>query len=298
MWKDFDAEAEKAAEAAAATEDDTSALKTEYMDVIISDIRTHGSLTFSVQILNTEGTSPPSRLRPHSQWPRHRVAREAHERLLAAPPRRRTRAPRLHAALGRPRVRKVLRRAVVPRPRPARVAREEGGRAHVHRLRQPGHGAVREHPRARPQVPQPAGPGARRTPQVRAARRPARRARADRARSFVQLVPPESEYHGEALERFRQLCEGRKLIANVDHREGGLLHLRLIDPADPAARDDALACVNVELVRDGLAAVDRKGCRYLGAYPAVERRLRDANAEAKKYRAGRFEFGDADEDDA
>jgi staphylococcal nuclease domain-containing protein 1 len=121
---------------------------------------------------------------------------------------------------------------------------------------------------------------------------------ADGPRSFVQLLPPDSEYHAEAVDRFRQLCEGRKLIANVDHKEGHLLHLRLIDPAEPAAKDDPFACLNVDLVRDGLATLDRKGCRYLSAYPAAQRKLQEANNEAKKYRAGRFEFGDVDEDDA
>jgi staphylococcal nuclease domain-containing protein 1 len=58
MWKDYDEEKEKAEEAAAAAVDDTSAMKTEYMDVIISDIRPQAALTFSVQILNTEGTVP------------------------------------------------------------------------------------------------------------------------------------------------------------------------------------------------------------------------------------------------
>jgi hypothetical protein len=59
MWKDYDEEKEKAEEAAAAAVDDTSAMKTEYMDVIISDIRPQASLTFSVQILNTEGAVLP-----------------------------------------------------------------------------------------------------------------------------------------------------------------------------------------------------------------------------------------------
>ena len=44
----------------------------------------------------------------------------------------------------------------------------------------------------------------------------------------MKLVAPESEYHEEAVDRFRALCEGRKLIANVDQKEGQLLHLRLI----------------------------------------------------------------------
>jgi hypothetical protein len=57
MWAEFDEEAQKAADAAAAAaaSSDVAPLKPEYMDIIISDIRPSPSLTFSVQILNTEG---------------------------------------------------------------------------------------------------------------------------------------------------------------------------------------------------------------------------------------------------
>lgn len=117
------------------------------------------------------------------------------------------------------------------------------------------------------------------------------------AGSFIKLVAPTSEYHTEAIERFRVLCEGRKLIANIDQREGPLVHLRLIDPADPAAASDPLACVNADLVREGLATVDRKGCRYLASYPAVVKKLQECVREAKRDRAGMFEFGDVEEDE-
>lgn len=107
----------------------------------------------------------------------------------------------------------------------------------------------------------------------------------------------DSEYHVEAVDRFRSLCEGRKLIANIDHREGPLLHLRLIDPSDPAAEEDPYACINVSLVREGLASIDRKGCKYLQSYPPVLKRLRQAIDAAKRDRYGMFEFGDVEEDD-
>lgn len=116
--------------------------------------------------------------------------------------------------------------------------------------------------------------------------------------SFVKTVDPESEYYQDAIDRFRSLCDGRKLVANVDHREGSILHLRLIDPTDPNAADDPLACINVDLVREGLASVDRKGCKYLSAYPSVVKKLREAVAGAKSERLGMFEFGDVEEDDA
>ena len=100
------------------------------------------------------------------------------------------------------------------------------------------------------------------------------------------------------MDRFRSICEGRKLIANIDHKEGSLLHLRLIDPGNPASAQDPLACVNADLVSDGLASIDRKGCvRYLQGYPQVYKKLRECVLEAKKERAGMFEFGDVEEDD-
>ena len=57
IWQDYDAEAERAIEELQKQSDDTQPLKTEYMDVIISDVRTKSGLSFSVQILNTEGKS-------------------------------------------------------------------------------------------------------------------------------------------------------------------------------------------------------------------------------------------------
>ena len=55
IWADYDEEAEKAAEIPA--DDQPGALKPEYLDVIVSDVRTKNGFSFSVQILNTEGTS-------------------------------------------------------------------------------------------------------------------------------------------------------------------------------------------------------------------------------------------------
>ena len=113
----------------------------------------------------------------------------------------------------------------------------------------------------------------------------------------MKLVAPESEYHEEAVDRFRALCEGRKLIANVDQKEGQIFHLRLIDPSDPATQSDPYSCINADLVREGLATVDKKGCRYLASYPGMAKKLQESLATAKRDRAGMFEFGDVEEDD-
>jgi staphylococcal nuclease domain-containing protein 1 len=115
--------------------------------------------------------------------------------------------------------------------------------------------------------------------------------------SFIKLLGPESEYHAEAIERFRSLCEDRKLVANIDYREGSLIHLRLMDPTDPAAQHDPVACINADLLREGVAAIDRKNCRYLAAYPQVVKKLQEAVTVAKRERAGMFEFGDVEEDE-
>lgn len=117
--------------------------------------------------------------------------------------------------------------------------------------------------------------------------------------SFVKLVPRSSEYGPEAWRRFGTLTEvggrenllltaqGRKLVANIDQREGNVLHLRLIDPTDPNAADDPLACINADLVREGgfpqtgcheaknsvgFATVD-KSLRYISSYPQVLKKL-------------------------
>jgi staphylococcal nuclease domain-containing protein 1 len=115
--------------------------------------------------------------------------------------------------------------------------------------------------------------------------------------SFIKLVGEDTEYYAEAVDRFRSLCDGRKLIANVDHKEGPVIHLRLIDPSDPAAAGDPYACINVELVREGLASIDRKGCKYLQSYTPAVKKLKEAIAEAKRDRAGMFEFGDVEDDE-
>lgn len=117
--------------------------------------------------------------------------------------------------------------------------------------------------------------------------------------SFIKLPKEDSEYFPEAIDRFRQLCGDRKLIANVDHKEGSasnpLLHLRIIDPSDTTPLGSS---INVDLVREGLASVDKKGCgKYLASYPQIIKQLREASLSAKRDRLGMYEFGDIDEDD-
>ena len=114
--------------------------------------------------------------------------------------------------------------------------------------------------------------------------------------SFIKLADPASEYGVEAIDRFRSLCEGRKLVANIDNRDGPLIHLRLMDTSNATTTDDSLGWVNVDLVREGLATVDRS-CKYIQHYPEILQKLKAASALAKRERLGMFEFGDVEEDE-
>ncbi|KAI0700878.1 hypothetical protein BC835DRAFT_1404699 [Cytidiella melzeri] len=258
IWADYDAEAEVAA--AVEQEEDTGALKAEYQDIIISDVRTHNGLNFSIQILNTEGIE-------HLQ----KLMREfsLHHKTVAPTAGFIPKANDLVSAKFsdgqwyRARVRRVS-----PIKKEAEVTFIDYGNQDT-----VGFKDVR-----------PLDPRFRSLP-----------SQAHDARlSFVKLVGPESEYHTEAVDRFRQLCEGRKLIANTDFKEGPLRHLRLMDAE---LHTDPLASINVDLIREGLATIDRKGCKYLQSYPQVLKKLQEALALAKRERLGIFEFGDVEEDD-
>ncbi|KAG0145579.1 hypothetical protein CROQUDRAFT_658503 [Cronartium quercuum f. sp. fusiforme G11] len=113
--------------------------------------------------------------------------------------------------------------------------------------------------------------------------------------SFVKLLGSDSEYGQDAADRFRSLVEGRTLVANVDYRDptqNGLLHLSLYEPTESST---ATASINHTLVRDGYAAIDNKAT-YRSAYPDMYRALETAKNEAKRNRAGAYEFGDAFDD--
>jgi len=261
IWKDYDEDAEATQEVP--QEADSGALKPEYLDIIISDVRTANGFSFSVQILNTEGIASLEKLMRDFSL---------HHKGAAATPGFVPKGGDLVSAKFsdgswyRARVRRAS-----PVKKEAEVTFIDYGNQDTVSFSD-----------IRPL-----------DPKFRSLPGQAHDARL----SFIKLVGPESDYHMEAIERFRTLCEGRKLVANIDHREGSLLHLRLIDPTDPAAEKDPLASINADLLREGLATIDRKNCRYLSAYPGVAKHLREAVNAAKRDRLGIFEFGDVEEDD-
>ncbi|KAJ6587021.1 hypothetical protein DFH09DRAFT_1430137 [Mycena vulgaris] len=260
IWKEYDEEAEKAE---APAEEGAGPLKPEYIDVIVSDVRTANGLGFSVQILNTEGIAALEKLMRDFSL---------HHRSPSAAPNFTPKAGDLVSAKFSDGAwyRAKIRRASAIKKEAEVTFYDYGNQDTV------AFSNIRPLDQKFRSLP----------------------GQAHEARlSFVKLVGPESEYYPEAIERFRSLCEGRKLVANIDHKEGSLLHLRLIDPSDPTAAEDPLACINADLLHDGVAAIDRKNCKYLSAYPQVVKKLQSAVAQAKKERLGMFEFGDVEEDE-
>ncbi|EKM54097.1 uncharacterized protein PHACADRAFT_122832 [Phanerochaete carnosa HHB-10118-sp] len=260
MWGDYDEEAEQAAQVP--QEQDDGALKPEYQDVIISDVRVgpHG-LNFSVQILNTEGIASLEKLMREFSLHHKTIAPTAGF------------APKSGDLVSAKFSDGQWYRAKVRR---ASAVKKEAELTFIDYGNQDTVGFANIRPLD--------------------ARFRALPGQAHDARlSFIKLVGSESEYHTEAMDRFRQLCESRKLVANTDYREGPLRHLRLMDLEEHGA--DPLASINVELLRDGFATIDRKGCKYLQAYPQVLKRMQEAINAAKKDRLGIFEFGDVEEDD-
>ncbi|KAI0958387.1 hypothetical protein AcV7_004220 [Taiwanofungus camphoratus] len=261
IWKDYDEEAEKEQEVQ--PDSDTMALKPEYLDIIISDVRTKNGLAFSIQILNTEGIASLEKLM--RDFSLH------HQGASATPGFTPKGGDLVSAKFSDGSWYRAKVRRASPIKKEAEVTFIDYGNqdtvsfANIRPL----------------------------DPKFRSLPGQAHDARL----SFIKLVGPESDYHNEAVDRFRALCEGRKLVANVDHREGPLLHLRLIDPSDPTVARDPMASINADLLREGLALMDRKNCRYLSAYPSVLKGLREALAVAKKERQGIFEFGDVEDDD-
>ncbi|EPQ57603.1 hypothetical protein GLOTRDRAFT_99467 [Gloeophyllum trabeum ATCC 11539] len=259
LWKDYEEEEAKTPEVEQSN-GEAGPLKTEYLDVIVSDVRTSNGFGFSVQILNTEGIASLEKLMRDFSL---------HYRAMPPVPGYTPRSGELVSAKFSD---GSWYRAKVRRSSPVKKEAEVTFIDY-------GNQDTVAFSNIRPL-----------DPKFRSLPGQAHDARL----SFIKLVAPDSEYYPEAIDRFRQLCEGRKLVANVDHREGPLLHLRLMDPT---ANTEPLASINADLLRDGLASIDRKGCRYLSSYPAVEKKLRESINLAKRERLGMFEFGDVEEDE-
>ncbi|KAL4080357.1 hypothetical protein V8B97DRAFT_1931905 [Scleroderma yunnanense] len=261
LWQDYDEEAEQAAKVAPT--ESVAPLKPEYMDVIISDVRTKNGLNFSVQILNTEGIASLEKLM--REFSLHHKSASAPSNFTP------TNGDLVSAKFSDGSWYRARIRRTSPVKKEAEVTFIDYGNQSTVKFQN-----------LRPL-----------DPKFRSLSGQAHDARL----SFVRLPKSESEYYPEAIDRFRALCEGRKLVATVDHKDGNVLHLRLIDPTDPHTAEDPFACINADLLREGLAFIDRKDCKYLSAYPQLVKRLQEVVVLAKRDRYGMFEFGDIEEDE-
>ncbi|KAG8747170.1 hypothetical protein FRC10_002219 [Ceratobasidium sp. 414] len=269
IWHDFDASAEEPVPAS--TDNGATPLKSEYLDILVSDIRTTPSFGFSVQVLN-ENTAQLEKLMKDFA---------VHYRNAPVVPSFAPKAGEL-------------------------IARRDTG--HALQAKFSGDGAWYRAKVKRSSAPKKEVElmfidyGNQETTAFSNTRQLDPRFRSlpaqaqDARLSFVKLAGPETEYAEDAIARFRTLAEDRKLVANVDHKDGHILHLRLIDPQDPQSTNDPHASINTELVRDGLAMIDRKD-RYLASYPGMLKALQEATLGAKRDRLGMYELGDIGDDD-
>ncbi|KAK9894247.1 hypothetical protein P389DRAFT_174287 [Cystobasidium minutum MCA 4210] len=261
MWKDYDDEAEEqAAQNAAAAQNPTA--RKEYVDVIVSDVRSEPSFSFAVQILQAGGKLPELEKLMADFAAFHRTAQPA-----PVTPRSGDLVAAKFTADNQ------WYRAKVRKSNPAKKQAEV-------LFYDYGNSEVLSYDRLRPldarfkSLP----------PQAKEA-----------SLSFIQLLGNDTEYGPDAVHLFRDLCEGRPLVANVDRRDANSVSLTLYDP-DVRQSQSATSSINAEMVRNGLARVDKRS-PLRSAYPQMMKALQEAMDEAKKARAGAFELGDFFDDD-
>ncbi|CEL60980.1 Staphylococcal nuclease domain-containing protein 1 OS=Schizosaccharomyces pombe (strain 972 / ATCC 24843) GN=snd1 PE=1 SV=1 [Rhizoctonia solani AG-1 IB] len=260
IWHDFDASLEQTV--TEKPDNDSTPLKPEYLDVIISDIRTTPSFAFSIQVLNENTAQLEKMMKDFALHYRNAPA------VSSFVPKAGELVAAKFSGDGQWYRAKVKRSSAAKKEAELTFVdygNQETASFSNTRLLDPRFKAL--------------------PPQAQDARL-----------SFVKLAGADTEYAEDAIGRFRSLAEGRKLVANVDHKDGHVLHLRLIDPQDPHSANDPHASINTELVRDGLAMIDKKE-RYLASYPAMVNALKDATLSAKRERLGMYELGDIGDDD-
>jgi staphylococcal nuclease domain-containing protein 1 len=126
--------------------------------------------------------------------------------------------------------------------------------------------------------------------------------------SYITAPKPESEYAAEAIERFQELTENKKLIVNIDSSVSNTHWVTLFDPAKARQMPespiglDFTTSINAQLVSDGFAlpipALSYKRQATSGPVPLPEftEILQECTEEARRYRSGVFEYGDVDDE--
>ncbi|KAG0307678.1 hypothetical protein BGZ98_010097 [Dissophora globulifera] len=113
--------------------------------------------------------------------------------------------------------------------------------------------------------------------------------------SYVKVPELGDDYGVEAANRFRDLVSDHQLVGVVEQRDHNVMHLTLYDPNVSQDPDRSL---NAEMVRDGLATLSLK-TRY-ARHPSNQSlvsKFQEATALAKRERLNLFEYGDNTADD-
>jgi len=106
------------------------------------------------------------------------------------------------------------------------------------------------------------------------------------------MVPKvEDDYGQDASEFFKELTSTPRLKANVDYRKGNVLYLTLYTRSSIA---DGSSSLNAEMVKNGFAQVEK---RVPKKFADLASRLRAQQEQARRRRAGIYEYGDYDLDE-
>ncbi|KAI8981040.1 tudor domain-containing protein [Pilobolus umbonatus] len=106
--------------------------------------------------------------------------------------------------------------------------------------------------------------------------------------SFIKSPERTKDYGYEAIDKLRELTGNKQLVANVDARIDGVIHLTLYDFRQSTSAE---ASINLEMVKEGFAVVKPK-VSYAKGHESIINTLEKAQEEAIKGRLGMFEYGD------
>ena len=117
----------------------------------------------------------------------------------------------------------------------------------------------------------------------------------DAGMSFLQF-PTRKDYLEDAIGFMTDITANKQLVASVDAEEkDGSWLITLFDPnkENPGEEDS----VNAEVVREGLATLSKKLKTWERGRTQILEGLKKKESEARKDKAGMFEYGDISDDD-
>ena len=117
----------------------------------------------------------------------------------------------------------------------------------------------------------------------------------DAGMSFLQF-PTRKDYLEDAIGFMTEITANKQLVASVDTEEkDGSWWITLFDPSkeNPGEEDS----VNAEVVREGLATLSKKLKPWERGRTQILEGLKRKEGEARKDKAGMFEYGDISDDD-